>query len=571
MGNSKSKQQTQNIYVSDYAKTDDNKFSDFYFDHADTDQPIEYKPKKIIKPKSEWIIMSAHVSKLELTSNLSLILNNTGINQSTTSTYVHSIPYIPIEYDWKDVKQQFITYKDKAQQRVNTMATLYKPEHRVFIVGEHYTHWKNKLSKTQLLSDNLRKQLLNQLNKLSQDKRVRYDIREANSCQFISSQKPNLFGPKYGQNIRNDSILIHDLIDPFKYVYNYALWLPAIFNVNKVSEKCIIESEILNLNRVKYYKLYDLIGDIFYRIHPLFENILHRRLHKEKVIVKSMKYILSKPGDIYLGRMHREGMGENIECVAIYYPHVDKKIIGGQLELIVIDRLFKQRKIKIYAQEGDLIIFRNECFHRLVGMQYPGKIDVNDEEKEYKLLTRTILVFFLINPKEQIVTTENITPMNSTYSRLDINLSFNTTNIINYWIRLYYINDKQAFFNHNVFELTFMYNLVELYICGDEKYVYNKRKEFRKNRFCSMKLPQPKDYRDSFQEMFLNEPVVDEGVPLNHNVSPDENPFLDFYFDHTRDEGVPQRSLIQAQNHNVSPDENPYLDFYFDHKQQHNK
>ncbi len=225
-------------------------------------------PNNIISPKSEWIIMSSITNELKLTSNVSLIKNK------KINTYFNSISYTL--RNATGLQNEFKKHKKKAQERINKSATIYKPKDRVFVVGEYYNHQSTE-KEQQLLSDNLRINLLNELNKLSNDKRIKYDIRNANSCKFATSHKPNLFG-KYGYNALDTSALIHDLIDPFKNIYNHSLWIPAIFNIKKSIKKCEIETEILNLDRVKYYKLYDIIGSIFYSIHPLFENVLHREL-----------------------------------------------------------------------------------------------------------------------------------------------------------------------------------------------------------------------------------------------------------------------------------------------------
>ena len=69
----------------------------------------------------------------------------------------------------------------------------------------------------------------------------------------------------------------------------------------------------------------------------MFENILGYKLSdSEKIIVKSMKYVLQKPGDKYFGNIHREGMGENIIAIAIYYPQVNNikdGMLNGKLKM----------------------------------------------------------------------------------------------------------------------------------------------------------------------------------------------------------------------------------------------
>ena len=114
---------------------------------------------------------------------------------------------------------------------------------------------------------------------------------------------------------------------------------------------------------------------------PIFEELLGVSfISKElRVIVKAMTYILNKPGDKYSGNKHREGMGEEIIGVEIYYPYINNAIEGCELELSIDIQqstfapnktLQKHFKIK----QGDLLVFSNECFHRLSNMKYPQNI-----------------------------------------------------------------------------------------------------------------------------------------------------------------------------------------------------
>ena len=93
---------------------------------------------------------------------------------------------------------------------------------------------------------------------------------------------------------------------------DHKLWIPTVFNCKE--NEYGIDSEIPNLDRIKYKSLYQDIQEIFFNgMKSSFENVLGRKLYdKEKIIIKSMKYLLNKPGDKYLGNVHREGMGENI-------------------------------------------------------------------------------------------------------------------------------------------------------------------------------------------------------------------------------------------------------------------
>ena len=93
-----------------------------------------------------------------------------------------------------------------------------------------------------------------------------------------------------------------------------------------------------------------------------------------------------------------------------------------------------------------MVVFSNECYHRLVSIEYPQK-DNNDSDN--KQLERTILAYFLISPNE--------------------------VNVDKIWI-----ND-----------------LVNILLCGDFDYIYHQRDQMRLEKGKGVKGP-PKRRRPNF-------------------------------------------------------------------------
>ena len=240
-------------------------------------------------------------------------------------------------------------------------------------------------------------------------------------------------------NTKNSAI-IHDLIDPNKNLNEHKLWIPTIFDCEcKINENDInsgsfnptniIKSPILNLDYLKYKSLYTDIALVFkLQIQAMFENIVGYKLsNNEKIIVKSMKYILQKPGDSYVGNVHREGMGENIVALALYYPQVSSKKDGmtdGRLKLSIPEVCNSFLRCHHFdITEGSCIAFSNEIYHQLPLIEFSSK------SKNTNPISRTILTFFLINKynSEDIFASNNI--------RLNVNLNYNWIYILTNWMR----------------------------------------------------------------------------------------------------------------------------------------
>jgi hypothetical protein len=154
---------------------------------------------------------------------------------------------------------------------------------------------------------------------------------------------------------------------------------------------------------------------VFSAMVPLFEKVMNTSFEGKRIaaVVKSMTYLLDKPGDTYVGNSHREGMGEGIAAVGIYYPHVDDDAMsGGQLGLTMLSIRDRHKKLYFETQTGTLIVFSNECYHKLKQLKYDfwEKVSYWDRRKREQLkqserfknakpIERSILAFFVMDCK----------------------------------------------------------------------------------------------------------------------------------------------------------------------------
>eukprot|EP01084_Bolivina_argentea_P292123 502155_1 len=207
---------------------------------------------------------------------------------------------------------------------------------------------------------------------------------------------------------------IHDIIDPskhlsslfidnenIKYNENYHKWIPSVFQFNYKNDS-IKMGEIANLDL--YSPLNKLIGNIFKKMIPLFENVLNLNLDliPLKCIVKARSYILSG-NDIFTGNMHKDGIFEDIIATGCYYYDINQNIEGGSLQLNnqIKDVNYydfpghgvSRETIKI--KEGRCIVFNNYlCYHKEMDLFLKNK----NENKTY---SKKVLSFFLLNPNNE--------------------------------------------------------------------------------------------------------------------------------------------------------------------------
>ncbi|KAL3691358.1 hypothetical protein R1sor_005009 [Riccia sorocarpa] len=212
-------------------------------------------------------------------------------------------------------------------------------------------------------------------------------------------------------------------------------WLPSEFSVD--SEGCIkIQSYINNLEEAPNRDLYKAIELIFELFLPMFEKLRSSdeenqqlRDRNLQVIVKAANYMIQPKGEVYEGSWHVEGMShEHIFATGIYYystsevlrdaglefrrqrnqdtdyPSVMEYSWGMQEELgddfPALDGL--QENIMLGAVptvEDRLLIFPNDLQHKVSGITNTSEDQVG---------TRKILVFFVVDPSTEIVSTRHI-------------------------------------------------------------------------------------------------------------------------------------------------------------------
>ena len=178
-------------------------------------------------------------------------------------------------------------------------------------------------------------------------------------------------------------------------------WIPAIFRKNK-DENIEIVSDINNLSRARYPKLYRIIGAVFKKMLPSFEWISGCDFDKEnmneyKVIIKMMNYELFHMRNGYKSMIHREGAKEeNIIAVGIYYYYISDAIYGDTFNIYHGYRTGEYESSKI---EQDVKIKQDEfiVFNNRYGFEhYISKL--NNISMTYPV-KRKILAFFMVDPK----------------------------------------------------------------------------------------------------------------------------------------------------------------------------
>ncbi|KAL3691663.1 hypothetical protein R1sor_005314 [Riccia sorocarpa] len=220
-------------------------------------------------------------------------------------------------------------------------------------------------------------------------------------------------------------------------------WLPAEFFVDE-NGSVKIESYINNLDEKQHGDLYRGIELLFQIFVPLFEQIpitprevngywtpqlyLHNR--KLQVIVKAANYVI-QPGQDYEGAWHVEGMShERILASGIYYystssclrdfglevrrersefldyPQMDQYNRSMQEEMgddfPDVNGLTMNINLgAVPTVEGRLIVFPNKLQHRVAGIENISEDQVG---------TLKTLVFFLVDPDNEIVSTRHVPP-----------------------------------------------------------------------------------------------------------------------------------------------------------------
>lgn len=291
-----------------------------------------------------------------------------------------------------------------------------------------------------IIPKNIKSSLLKSINDFSNRSTIDYHPNSQNKVRDIVH--PSLY--PLITNIKKSK----EKIDYWERPYESSKyqWLPSEFNINK-DGKCKIESYINNLP-INEIEIYQNIERLFEYILPQFENmwsyintvklyngdygrkneIKYKQLSLKnrniQVITKIVKINLNNK-DSLEGAWHVEGMShENIVATASCTLHEDKdfdatlmfkrkytvneayKILMGtcqnppnELKGILNEGIVPLGKVNI--KDGQLILFPNSYIH---------KVDM--ESKNKSLQTRTIIVFWLINPDVTIKSTKDIKQQN---------------------------------------------------------------------------------------------------------------------------------------------------------------
>lgn len=302
--------------------------------------------------------------------------------------------------------------------------------------------------------------------KLNKKKQVMIDtyINE-NNClidKFIK-QKLNKNVLKYEQTKEIDfhpgsDNKIIDIVHPSLYCYvkdvtkiNFKMdknvlyqWLPSDFTVNKHS--VAIDSYINNLDPCNE-KLYNLISYVFYQMVPQFNDVLEQleyakriskstKLKKCQVIVKlANTFLTPDSSSVNAGSWHLEGIqSEKIIATGIYYynmVNVSDNYLHFRTTIDCENANYPQNGIKYVKKHygssllsDDRVIMGNESETQI----YLGKIKTYEDlclvfpnflqhrVSEFELLDKTkpgirkTLIFFLIDPSQNVISTSDVSP-----------------------------------------------------------------------------------------------------------------------------------------------------------------
>jgi len=220
-------------------------------------------------------------------------------------------------------------------------------------------------------------------------------------------------------------------------------WMPAEFRMNE-DGSVSIDSYINNLDRTRHGALYGLIGDIFAKIAPLFKQVMRgwsevnfsdddlpkTTTDKSELEMKDRLQVIVKMANIEIsgdeeyggGVWHVEGMKyEHIAASAIYYYDVQnikgsflqfrergpREVYVSQGDHAAAWETYKKEKEepsciyrgKVPIDEPKIVCFTNNMQHRVT------KHKLRDPQREGR---RKILVFFLVDPKHRIVSSEMV-------------------------------------------------------------------------------------------------------------------------------------------------------------------
>jgi hypothetical protein len=251
---------------------------------------------------------------------------------------------------------------------------------------------------------------------------------------------PSMYCYVRGTSIHNNKFIDAPCPENIRYQ-----WLPSKFTIDH-GGKVRVSSYVNNLKPEKYPEFIPMIEQVFEQFVPRLEFILRKPLRSSdlQVIVKvgSINLDTTKP-NYQGGSWHVEGMPyEHIAATCIHYVDVEN----------ITDSFLEFRKPTIVNEENidypqsdakftthhygiepgshhDGIMNRYlgliRC-HECASVIFPNNIQ--HRVKEFSLKPgassslRTILAFFVIDPNERIVSTEDIPPQQSIFTLEDANL-----------------------------------------------------------------------------------------------------------------------------------------------------
>lgn len=300
------------------------------------------------------------------------------------------------------------------------------------------------------MNNKIKENLLKNINIFSSKKII--DYHPGSDNKVLDIVHPSLY-PLINFNIKKNNKL-----DFWNRPYENSKyqWLPSEFKIDN-NGKCKIESYINNLPLTETL-LYENIEKIFEIILPEFENVwsysntfefyngewldkpvnngvikkIELKNRNLQIITKIVKISLTNKEDL-LGAWHVEGMShENIVATASYTLEQDDNFDSS----IYFKRMYSQQEVqsivssmpqnppselskllhstlvplgKVKIKENSLIIFPNSHIH---------KIDMKTSSKSKQ--SRTIIVFWLINPNIRITSTKDIKQQNYSLSKAHI-------------------------------------------------------------------------------------------------------------------------------------------------------
>lgn len=283
-----------------------------------------------------------------------------------------------------------------------------------------------------LLSDELRKQLKDQINEMLEKEPV--DWHPGSNKQVRDLVHPSMYCYVKGVSKVNGKVE-----SPCEEEVRYQ-WLPSEFKIS--NGKVEIISYINNLDHNKYPNM-SLLEKCFEAFLPPLQKILKTPLQNMnlQVIVKIGQIILTSENSKYQGgSWHIEGMPhEHIAASCIHYLDIEgisesflefrKPVLLSEEDLNypqsdgnytehhygIAEDSHHEGQMNRYlgltkCHEGASVVFPNTLQH---------KVKPFNLLPDVKLGRRTIIVFFVINPKKRIISTEQVLPQQTIFARKD--------------------------------------------------------------------------------------------------------------------------------------------------------